>query len=459
MTGERRLTPLAVRLAAAFAAVAVVGVAVFAALIVVVADRETTALGERAHRDDTRSAAVALADAYRAADGWEDADLTAAVVVAARAHAEIAIRDADGNDITTPVRDYMRMMEEMHGVAVLDDERTHPVSEPVLVDGRRVGDVTLTFPLSGTPAQHVREVLWRTVVIGASIAAAAAVAVALFVSSRVTKPVAALTDAAGRLAHGDRTARADIAGPGELGTLAMTFDDMAERLETEDRLRRQLVSDIAHELRTPLAILQGETEALLDGVRAADETTLGSLHDEVVRLTRLVADLETLAAADAARLDLDTETVDLADVAARALASIRHAADERGVALAETLAPAQAAGDKDRLQQVVLNLLSNAIKFTPVGGTVSVSTATTDGQATLVVEDTGPGLADGEADHVFDRFWQGTAGQRTATGSGIGLAVASGIVQAHGGRLTAANRTDQRGAVFRLELGDGNGKC
>jgi two-component system sensor histidine kinase BaeS len=452
VTAERALTPLAVRLAAAFVAVAVVAVAVLSALIVFVADHETAQLNDREHRSDARAAAVAAADAYTHARSWDGADLTAAAVVAAGSHAQLTVADTSGAVVAAPTDDLARMMGEMHGVNAIDGPRGHPVTEPVVVNGRSVGSVTLAFPLDDSPAEHVRDVLWRTVIVGASIAAAVALVVALVVATRLTGPLVALTAAATRLARGDRAARAAVDGPGELGELSRAFDDMAGQLETEDRVRRQFVSDMAHELRTPIAILQGETEALLDGVVDADAASLGSLHDEALRLGRLVADLETLAAADAARLTMHPVACDLADVAGRAVATLRTAAAERAITLTAHLAPAPTVGDADRLHQVALNLLSNAIKFTPPGGTVTVSTAAVEHHAVLTVDDTGPGLADGEAEHVFERFWQGAAGRSTAQGSGIGLAVAAGIVAAHRGTLSAAGHDAGPGARFRLDL-------
>jgi two-component system sensor histidine kinase BaeS len=446
----RRPGPLAWRLAAAFVTVAVAAVGVLAALIVAAADTETAALLDRQHRDAAHATATAAAAAFQTAGGWGGAELDAAGAVAASAAARVVVAGPDGRVVAAPTDRLARMMADMHGVAAVDEPRGDPVTAPVIVDNRRVGTVTLTFPLShDTPAHRLRAALWRTAVAGAALAVAAALAMALFVATRVTRPVAALTAAAGRLAAGDRTARADVDAPGELGTLAAAFDDMADQLEAEDQLRRQLVTDVAHELRTPLAILQGETEALLDGVIAPDRTALESLHTEVGRLTRLVADLETLAAADAARLTLTRGPADLAEVAARAAATVRGAAADAGVTIEEHLAAAPTTGDTDRLHQVALNLLTNAVKFTPPGGTVTITTATIDGHAVFEVADTGPGLPGDEAGHVFDRFWQGTAG-RAAGGSGIGLAVAAGLAAAHGGTLTA--RDTGHGAAFRLDL-------
>ena len=440
---------LAVRLAAAFVTVAVAAVAVLAVLIVVAAARETSDLDDAQHRDAARAAAYAAARAYEAAGGWPGADLDAAGAIAASAQARLVVADDGGQVVAAPTEGLAEMMAEMHGIAVVDTPRGHPVLEPVVAGGSTVGSVTLTFPLGDSAAERVRDALWRTVVTGTALGAALAVAVAVFVATRLTRPLDALTDAAARLADGDRAARAGPGGPGELGVLAATFDGMAERLESEDRLRRQLVADVAHELRTPLTILQGETEALLDGVAVPDAAAVTSLHDEVTRLVRLVADLETLAAADAARLSLRHEPVDLADVAARAIATVRPAAADAGLTVEAGLGPAPVAGDPDRLHQIVLNLLSNALKFTPSGGSVSVTTAADDAGGRLVVADTGPGL-DGEGDKVFDRFWQGRAG-KAAGGSGIGLAVAQELAVAHRGTLTAADAPGG-GARFTLRL-------
>lgn len=453
MTAERptpALSPLTLRLAAAFLAVAIAAIGVLAALIVVAADRQTGDLLDRQHHDAAAAAASIAAGAYTAADGWSGAELAAVAAVAASAHARLVLSDADGRLLAAPTDDLARMMADMHGVAPIDEPRGHPVTASVVVDGRTVGTVTLTFPLAhDTPADQVRTALWRTVVGGTALAALVALAIALFVAARLTRPLAALTAAAGRLAAGDRAARADVRAPGELGVLAAAFDEMADRLEDEDRLRRQLVTDVAHELRTPLAILQGETEALLDGITKPDPATLGSLHDEVGRLTRLVADLETLSAADAAHLTLRSEPVDLADVAARAMATVRTVAAEAGLTLTCLLAAAPAEGDPDRLEQIALNLVSNAVKFTPAPGRITVTTHVVEGAAELEVSDSGPGLPGEEAAHVFDRFWRGAAGQ-TAPGSGIGLAVAAELAAAHGGTLTAADGAP--GARFSLRL-------
>ena len=270
------------------------------------------------------------------------------------------------------------------------------------------------------------------------IAAAVALVVALYVSVRVTRPVTALTTAAGDLAAGRRDTRVDTDGPGELRTLAEAFNGMADHLDREDRLRRNLVADVAHELRTPLAILQGSTEALLDGVDQPTPEALGSLNDEVNRLRRLVGDLETLAAAEAAGLRPRTDPVDLVDVATSAADLLRPLADDRGSTLTVDVEPAAVIGDADRLHQIAVNLIANALKFTPAGGAITISTRSDGTSARLEVLDNGPGIPDPDLPHVFERFWRGANGEK-ASGSGIGLAVVSELVAVHQGTVTAGN--------------------
>lgn len=451
MTAEGRSSPLALRLAAAFVVVAVVAVSVFAALIVVSTDAQTRRLLEREHTHAAQAAAAAAGAAYATAGSWTEADLDVAAAIAASAEARVVVTDGDGQVVAAPTDQLAEMMSAMHGVTTLDQPRGWPVTTAVELDGQPVGAVTLTFPLTHDgPADQLRTALWRTAVVGTILATLVALVVAVVVARRLIRPVTALTAAAGRLAAGQSDARADVTAPGELGELAATFDDMADRLETAGRLRRKVMADVAHELRTPLAVLQGETEAMLDGIVTPDAAALTSLHDEVTRLSRLVGDLETLAAADAARLTMHPRPVDLAAVAERATELVRTTASEAGIQVTVRGDAAEVEADPDRLHQVVLNLLSNAIKFTPAGGQVTVTTRGLGHEAVLEVDDTGPGLAADEAAHVFDRFWQGTAGGRTG-GSGIGLAVAAELIAAHDGSITATTNP-AGGARFTISL-------
>ncbi len=433
------LGPLGVRLALAFLTVALAAVGVFAALTMLSARNEVSGLTDRQREDDLAATAIAAGDAYQRADGWATADLAGATAVAARSQATLTIVDANGELVAAPTDALASMMLQMHGMAAVDTPRGDPVSSAIVVDGQPVGAVMLRFPTQAMETErHVRDALARTAILGVLIAAAVALVVALYVSVRVTRPVTALTTAAGDLAAGRRDTRVDTDGPGELRALAEAFNGMADQLDREDRLRRNLVADVAHELRTPLAILQGSTEALLDGVDAPTPEVLGSLNDEVTRLRRLVGDLETLAAAEAAGLRLRTDPVDLADIAASAADLFRPLADDREISVTVDIEPAAVVGDADRLHQIAINLVANAVKFTPAGGAITISTHSDGSIASLEVVDNGPGIPEQDLPHVFERFWRGANGDK-ARGSGIGLAVVAELVAVHQGTVTAGN--------------------
>lgn len=444
------VSPLAIRLAVAFVVVALAAVTVFGVLTMLAARREASGLTNRQRRDDLAATAAAAATAYATAGSWQQADLFPAAAVAARGQATLTVVDAQGNVVAAPTDQLAGMMAMMHGLAAVDTPRGEPVSAAVTVDGQAVGAVMLRFPTEAMEAQrHVRDALARAALYGGVAAIGVALVVAVTVSARVSRPVTALTTAAGDLAAGRRDAHVATTGPPELRQLADAFNGMVDHIAREDQLRRNLVADVAHELRTPLTILQGSIEALVDGVDEPTPEALGSLHDEVTRLRRLVADLETLSAAEAAGFRLRTEPVDLAAVARNSADLLRPQADEHAVTLALTGGSAWVSGDPDRLHQITVNLLTNALRFTPAGGTIAIKTAAVDQAAVLEVTDTGPGIAPHDLPHVFDRFWR--APGQGGTGSGIGLAVVKELAEAHHGTVTAQTSPDA-GATFRLTL-------
>mgnify|MGYP003133798985 CR=1 FL=1 len=454
MTTRRLLSPLGVRLAVAFVAVAVAAVAVLAGLTLFSAGDQVSELVTSTHRADAHAASDAAAQAYEQAGGWDDADLSSAAAVAARGQAELTVIDADGTTLAAPASEAGEMMARMHGVEILDVDRDEPVAHDIVLDdGRVVGAVELRFPTSHLPApeREIRHALVRNAWIGVALAVVSAFAVAVVVARLVSRPIEALTAAATQLAGGRRDVRVGLDdAPGELGALSVAFDRMAGAVEEEDRLRRQLVADVAHEVRTPLSILQATTEALVDGVAEPDAETLASLHEEVLRLGRLVGDLEILAAADAAGLRLDRQPMDLADEVAAVLAGAQASADAANIRLVADLAPAPVDADPGRIRQLTTTLLANALAYTPAGGTVTVRTTRSADVAVLDVIDTGPGIDPEDLPRIFERFYRGRR-TRAVAGSGIGLAVAHELATAHGGTITAANGSDN-GAVLTLRI-------
>jgi two-component system, OmpR family, sensor histidine kinase BaeS len=267
--------------------------------------------------------------------------------------------------------------------------------------------------------------------------------VALAVSRRITSPVERLIEVSRAMGGGDRSARVgDVRGPGELRDLAIAFDHMAESLTRQEKLRRNLVADVAHELRTPVAVLQAGHEALLDGVTEPTPEQLASLRDEVLRLARIVGDLQALASAEAAALQLTQRRCDLAGIAAAAADSLAASFDTAGISLERRLADVRVMGDPGRLHEVIINLLTNAVKFTPAGGRVLLEAGPHEQQARLRVGDTGAGIPPDELPHIFDRFFRGQHATGLA-GSGIGMTVVAELVRAHHGQLHVTSTPGQ----------------
>jgi two-component system sensor histidine kinase BaeS len=229
---------------------------------------------------------------------------------------------------------------------------------------------------------------------------------------------------------------------------------MADAVDRQEKLRRDLVADVAHELRTPIAVLQASHEALLDGMAEPTTTQLTSLNDEVLRLARIVGDLQTLADADAdadaAALRLTRDRADLAAIAAAAADSLAGRFEAADITFTWQLTPAEVFADAGRLHQVITNLLTNALKFTPPGGRVTIDVRPADRTVVLQVTDTGPGIPPDDLPRIFGRFWRGRAAARIS-GSGIGPAIAAELTRAHGGDLTATS-TEGQGTRLTLTL-------
>jgi two-component system sensor histidine kinase BaeS len=451
---DRVVGSLTARLAVAFVAVALVAVGVLAGLTLLSSRSEIEQLADRQRDQDTASISVTAAEAYRQAGGWDQADLSGAFALATAARAELTVIDSDGVLVAQSPPDMGDLMAQMHGetavsATALNDLRRVDVD----VDGATVGVAELRFLTSGldVPQQQVRDALARSVLIGAGIAVLVALAVGVLASRRVTRPIIALTATARRLESGDRDARSRRHdAPGELGELSRAFDQMADALHREDELRRTLVADVAHELRTPATILLATLEELVDGLADPTPARLASLHDEVLRLQRVIEDLETLASAQAAGLHLVRTPVDLSEVTMDAVDALRPSFDDAGLTLSTTVVHVVVEGDPDRLRQIVVNLLTNALKYTPRDGTVAVSVTAHDEWAQLTVADDGPGISPDEAPLVFERFWRG-ANARHVTGSGIGLTIVAELTRAHGGSVSV-NSGHGDGAAFIVSL-------
>lgn len=298
----------------------------------------------------------------------------------------------------------------------------------------------------------------RRIVLALAVILGVAVLASLAASRRVLRPVRRLTAATQQMAAGELAVRVPVAGHDEVARLGRSFNEMAQALAEAADQRRRMVSDVAHELRTPLSNVRGYLEAGHDGVLARDDAWTGSLLEEVALLQHVVDDLGVLAEADAGRLALHPVDGDVAATVEGALLAMRTAAESRSVTLERTgLATAPAPHDPLRLRQVVTNLLSNAVRHSPEGATVTVDLrieAGPDGRPGVLVEvaDRGPGIAAEHLPHVFERFFRADASRTRETGgSGLGLAIVEQLVEAHRGTVTAGQRPGG-GAVFSVWL-------
>ncbi len=347
---------------------------------------------------------------------------------------------------------------------------------PIVVNGSRVGTIILG-PEAGLTAldagfSHSAIVVS---VLGGGLSAIVAGLVALWVARRVTRPLDALAAGAHRLAQGDLAHRVPEDRGDELGDLARAFNTLAGSLQRNEQQRRNMVGDIAHELRTPLAILRGQLEAAQEDAAALRPEALLSLQDEVLRMTRLVNDLQELSLAEAGQLTLRRAKLDLAAIVRAVVGVVGPEAERLGLDLRVETAPdvPPIEADPDRIKQVLLNLLTNALRQAGEGGRVTISVtrrpapkgagAPPDGPgpapagpgaeaAAVRVTDTGPGIAPEDLPHLFDRFYRADkARARTQGGTGLGLAIVKGFIEAHGGEVGAGNAAGG-GASFWFTL-------
>ncbi|NMM24702.1 MAG: HAMP domain-containing histidine kinase [Phycicoccus sp.] len=315
-------------------------------------------------------------------------------------------------------------------------------------------------PLSGPAHATVDEAFAGAVLIALAAGVVIALGVALFVTwlvaRRLAAPVVEASGAAYRVADGDYQTRLRQPGLGpEFDQLTTSFNTMARRLATTERTRRRLLTDLAHELRTPLASIEATIEAVTDGILPNDPTTLATLTEQSQRLHRLVGDLSAVSRAEERQLNLNPVLIPLADVVSGAVAAALARFDAKGISL--TTDPGDAVGqvrvDPDRLAEVLGALLDNALRHTAPGGTVTVATTRHGTRCRIVVTDTGEGFDPDLAAELFERFYRGDS-SRTASsaGSGIGLTIAKAIVTAHHGELRAHSDGPGQGARFEITL-------
>lgn len=439
------LGQLGKRLLLAFVLVAISSVLVLAGAALIGVDRGVHAAQQADREQLALAAAAAAADAYQQAGGWDGAELSRSLALGNAASARLSIVDTDGTVLAgsgsgNPARGNAGQADSSgQGAATAD----------VIVDGTRVGTVRVSP--GGNSGTRILDVAWMWIAVAALVALTVAIAASWFVTRRLVRPIRGMTEAARSFGAGNRRVRTAGDAPGELGDLAHAFNDMADAVVRSDTERRNLTADVAHELRTPLAALQAGLEELRDGLIEPTPAGLAGLHDQSLRLGRVVADLAELSAVETAALSLDLAPVDLAALAADALSRAEPQLRAAGLATElENVGPVWVRADADRLHQAVGNLLANTARYCRKGDKVTLKALTEDGDAVLTVADTGPGIPAEELPHIFDRLWRGRAAEQIA-GSGIGLALVREIVTSHGGTVRAVSAPGE-GTAISLRL-------
>jgi signal transduction histidine kinase len=296
---------------------------------------------------------------------------------------------------------------------------------------------------AGDTQEHAREMydaaVTSVVLVAIAVAATASLVLAVLLARMLARPLADIGSAARRVAEGDYAARVPRTGPDELTSLADSFNQMAQSLEDQERMRRDFIANAAHELRTPLTNLQGYLEALRDGVITADRATYESLHEEVDRLVRLSRSLDALEEGDAATASPQQVALDLAS-AIRSAVELSGPAFERGSVSVELDVPGavQARANPDHLAQVLGNLISNAARYTPAGGRVTIRAERRRSDVLVSIANTGEPIPTDDLERVFERFYRvDKSRDRARGGAGIGLAIVKQLVEAAGGHVGA----------------------
>jgi two-component system, OmpR family, sensor histidine kinase BaeS len=413
------------RLVAAFVAVAIA--AVLAEVIVGAFTFDADV--NRVVSDQMSFVVTGAARASRSAydnHGWHPAALTPVIEMVGASGAAVQVDDRNG----APVR-------SSPGYASFPDR--HEVRAPVVVGGTTVGSVRVRFGQRGIGGEvaQFESARWRVRLVAFGIAVVIALAVSTLIARQITAPLERMLTAMRRRAAGDRGARvADVKAVGVLREILEGYNSSTDALDQRDRAQRNLVADVAHQLRTPVAVLQAGHEALLDGITEPTQASLGSLRDEVLRLGRVLEDLQALAAAEAAALQLSPAQLNLAAISRDVADNLGEAFDLAGVTLTTELRDVDALCDDKAVREILANLLTNAMKYTPAGGRVVVSTGLVNAhKAGVAVRDTGLGIPPDELPHVTERFFRGRNASQLAGGSGFGLTIVTELVSAQRGNL------------------------
>jgi len=329
---------------------------------------------------------------------------------------------------------------------------------PVLADTVRVGAVLVGSMIDSslTPTgERFLEALTVSLGTATLVSGLLAFVLGLFFMLRVSRALGSLTSGARRVAGGDFTVRVPVRGRDEIAELSDSFNLMTDELRKLEEAKRRIIADSAHELRTPVTLIRGTLEGILDGVFPADEGTLKSVHEETLRLSRLIDTLRELELIESGKLALRIESVDIGELAEGTTVLFASSLKEKEITLNVSIRSSPAPslrGDRLRLSEVLYNLVSNAVRHSPEGGRIEIGVAGEEGRVMIEVADSGPGVPAEERERIFERFYRiDKARSSEHGGRGLGLAIAAEIVKAHGGTLSVGT-SSLGGASFRIRI-------
>lgn len=464
------------RLALGFAVILALALGSVGLLTGFAAQREVSRVQVEQDRVRASRIVVALAEFYETNGGWNGAQRFVNRI-SFQTEREIMVLDSEGQVVADSGfhNDRRRGHDDHDRTFSDDDDDTVPMQyfAPIISDGTQVGLVAMAVrgrggfvrpPHLGSngeppddvepPLSRLADAVGRALKIAGAVAGVAGILLVIFMSRRMLASIGSLTTAARGLGSGDLSSRADVKGSDEIAELGRTFNSMADALEESERQRQSLVSDVAHELRTPLSNIQGHIEAMQDGLLKPDADNLETVHLQALHLNRLVDDLRLLAQSEAQELRLDLSPASVGEIVQRVTTSFRARAEAEEVRLETMVEEAlpTVAVDRVRIEQVLANLVDNAIRHTPPGGRVAVAASQAAGSIRVEVTDTGPGIPSEALPHVFDRLYRVDPSRDRGTGgSGLGLTIARQLVKAHGGAIRAES-VEGRGSRFAFNL-------
>jgi two-component system sensor histidine kinase BaeS len=408
-------------------------------------------------QDRVQRVVALIEGGYERGNGWQRERVVSDLAWALQLGVEARLFDVAGRPVISSEQAVTELTPLMRR-RVLDATGYDPVRlsgvtvpYPLYLRGEEIGHLEVRM-LDQVKEDYFVRSSNRVLLASVTVLGLFSVLAGIIASRRLARPILELVDASGEIAEGNLSRRVSTAGHDEIGRLSRSFNSMAHNLEAQEKLRRNLLSNAAHELRTPLAIISGELEGMLDGVLPTDRSALQSLHDEARRLTAILDGVDDLSRAEASSLNLHREMFLLKPFLSTIASRFeRIVADKKAVLLLDCPDSLYINADPDRLSQIMINLLSNSCKAVSSGGRVALIASSEGDLICLEVSDNGCGIPDEELPYIFERFYKGKNG-----GLGIGLAIVQELVAAHDGTVSARSYSGS-GTSFCVKLPQSTG--